>query len=235
MITVKKDAIKYKTPDGMQSVGVLANVGTFGVNAFKYAKTLKDLYKSAVFDIEELVIDCTNDLGNTIFSLESFLQSSKGLKKVTIKANMTEKSGNSDGFSMYHAFSQSELEVIDLSGLMPFKTYKIDYFLYNSKKVREVIGEFDLSGVIANVSDYAFSNALALEEIRLKKETLFYSISFGSCSLLSAISIQSIIDGLGDLTGQTARTITFHKDIEAKLTEEQKAQVTSKNWTLAFK
>lgn len=206
-----------------------------GVNTFKYAKTLKDIFKSAVFDVEEIVIDCTNDLGNEIFSLESIFQGVKGLKKVVIKANMTKKAGNSNGFTMYNAFSQNELEVIDLSGVTALNPYNIGYLLYNSQNVREVIGEFDMSNTQNDVSNYAFLGASALEEIRIKKETLFYSISFTSCSRLSDASRQSIIDGLGDLTGQTARTITFHKDIEAKLTEEQKAQVTSKNWNLAFK
>ena len=59
------------------------------------------------------------------------------------------------------------------------------------------------------------------------------SISFANSPLLSNTSIQNIIDGLEDLTGQTTQTITFHKDVKAKFTEEQIATITSKNWTLA--
>lgn len=51
--------------------------------------------------------------------------------------------------------------------------------------------------------------------------------------LLSDASVQNIIDVLADLTGQTAKVITFHADVKAKLTEEQIATITSKNWTLA--
>lgn len=50
--------------------------------------------------------------------------------------------------------------------------------------------------------------------------------------LLSDASVQNIIDVLADLTGQTAKVITFHADVFDKLTDEQKATITSKNWTL---
>ena len=53
-------------------------------------------------------------------------------------------------------------------------------------------------------------------------------------SLLSAESVQGVIDCLKDLTGATARTLTLHADVGAKLTEEQKANITAKNWTLVF-
>ena len=47
-------------------------------------------------------------------------------------------------------------------------------------------------------------------------------------SKLSAESVQSIIDGLA-IVG-TAQTLTLHSSIV--LTDEQKAQISSKNWTL---
>ena len=79
-----------------------------------------------------------------------------------------------------------------------------------------------------------FANCTSLRSMTVESGTIRATISFGSSSLLLDISIQSIIDGLADLTGSTAQAITFHKDIEAKLSDEQKAQITSKNWTLAF-
>ena len=63
--------------------------------------------------------------------------------------------------------------------------------------------------------------------------TICKSISFAESPLLSDASIQNIIDGLADLNEQTAQTLTFHKDVKAKLTEAQISQITSKNWTLA--
>ena len=38
---------------------------------------------------------------------------------------------------------------------------------------------------------------------------------------------------MGHLTGKTAKILTVHKDVEARMTEEQKATVRNKNWNLA--
>lgn len=59
------------------------------------------------------------------------------------------------------------------------------------------------------------------------------SILFNYCVSLSKESVQSIIDHLKDLTSETAQTLTLQPKVKANLTEEQKAQITSKNWTLA--
>lgn len=57
---------------------------------------------------------------------------------------------------------------------------------------------------------------------------------FNSCNLLDDETIQSIIDALKDLTGATAQTLTFHKDVGAKLTQAQKDAISAKNWTLVY-
>lgn len=79
----------------------------------------------------------------------------------------------------------------------------------------------------------AFGNCFALENITFTPLSIQKNIAFTDSPLLSSESIQSIIDGLADLTGQTAQTITFHSTVKNKLTEEQIASVTSKNWNIA--
>lgn len=64
--------------------------------------------------------------------------------------------------------------------------------------------------------------------------TIGQSLSFQWSPLLSVDSVQSIIDHLKDLTGATTQTLTFHKDVGARLTEAQKATITAKNWTLVY-
>ena len=59
------------------------------------------------------------------------------------------------------------------------------------------------------------------------------NIALNNSALLSEGSIQRVIDVLADLTGQATQTLTLHADVKAKLTEEQIATITSKNWTLA--
>ena len=73
----------------------------------------------------------------------------------------------------------------------------------------------------------------ALKNISFVAGCIKKSIWFARSDKLTDESIQSIIDGLADLTGQTAQTITFHTTIKNKLTEEQIASATSKNWNIA--
>ena len=64
--------------------------------------------------------------------------------------------------------------------------------------------------------------------------TIGVSISFPASSKLSNDSVQSIINALKDLTGQTAQTLTLHADVGANLTQAQKDAISAKNWTLAY-
>ena len=79
----------------------------------------------------------------------------------------------------------------------------------------------------------AFNACSALESVTFEG-VIGKSISFDASPLLNDASVQSIIDHLKDLTGATAQTLTFHADVGAKLTDEQKAAITAKNWTLAY-
>lgn len=79
-----------------------------------------------------------------------------------------------------------------------------------------------------------FNYCYALKEIRFVPNTIFIGIDFFYCRVLSNESVQSIIDGLADLTGATAQTIRFYSEVGAKLTDEQKATITAKNWTLVY-
>lgn len=90
----------------------------------------------------------------------------------------------------------------------------------------------DLSSANSNSSSQ-FNTCKALKEVRFVKNSVKTSLNFINSSLLSVESIQSIIDGLADLTGLETQTLTLHADVKTKLTEEQISQITYKNWTLA--
>ena len=79
----------------------------------------------------------------------------------------------------------------------------------------------------------AFNGCSKLQNITFEG-TIPISISFSSCSALSDISIENIITTLKDLTGQTAQTLTLHNTVGSKLTDEQKAIITAKNWELVY-
>jgi len=78
-----------------------------------------------------------------------------------------------------------------------------------------------------------FSGCPKLEELNCEGE-IPLSISFANCDKLTGASVQSIIDCLKDLTGQTAQALTLHATVGAKLTEAQKETIAAKNWTLAY-
>ena len=101
----------------------------------------------------------------------------------------------------------------------------------NRKNLESIIGDFDCSSV---TTFYAmFMNVFTIKEFFPKANTIKVSISFSGQSNLTDETIQAIIDGLADLTGQESQTVTFHADVKAKLTDEQISTITSKNWTLA--
>ena len=79
-----------------------------------------------------------------------------------------------------------------------------------------------------------FVGCLNLTNLIIVSGTFGSSVSFADSPLINEASRQSIINALADLTGQTAQTLTFHATVAAKLTEEQKATITAKNWTLVY-
>lgn len=89
--------------------------------------------------------------------------------------------------------------------------------------------------IVSEATTYnnTFGNATALENITFEG-VIGSTISFASCSKLTDASVQSIIDHLKDLTGQTAQTLTFHATVGGNLAEGQKAAIAARNWTLIF-
>lgn len=87
---------------------------------------------------------------------------------------------------------------------------------------------------IKTYSDW-FYNCKALEEINFTADSVIKAnISFVNSPLLTPASMDSIIGALKDLTGGTAQTLTLHATAGGKLTQEQKAAITAKNWTLVY-
>ena len=104
-------------------------------------------------------------------------------------------------------------------------------FVWKQVNIEEIVGELDCTSA-TNFSLW-LNTCRYLREIRIKEKTIFVSISFPDCNSLSDESIQSIIDGLADLTEQTSQTLTFNSNVKLRITEAQISQITSKNWTLA--
>ena len=91
----------------------------------------------------------------------------------------------------------------------------------------------DFSSATA-IGNYVCYLCNSLEEIRIVPGSIHDNLSFNTSGKLSAESVQSIFDGLADLTGATAKTLTFSTSTGRNLTEEQKASASAKNWTIAY-
>lgn len=79
-----------------------------------------------------------------------------------------------------------------------------------------------------------FYHLSRLEYVRFAPGTMEQSLNMSACAKLTYDSIQSVIDGLKDLTGASAKTLTFHANVGAKLTQAQKDAISAKNWTLVY-
>jgi hypothetical protein len=128
----------------------------------------------------------------------------KGIKKVTIKGNTN---GNVIDFTMSFRNS-ADLEIIDFTQLVA-KVGNGNSAFHTCRSLREIKGELDFTECTS--ANTMFQNCVALEEVRVKANSLKLSISFSASPSLSANSIQSIIDGLAIV--ETAQTLTLPKTL----------------------
>lgn len=127
----------------------------------------------------------------------------------------------------------NELEKVDLTGAVAvIRPTKMTRAFYYRTTLREILGALDVS----RCTDFsnAFIRCDVLETVQFQPGTINKSISVADSSKLTDESIQSVLDGLADLTGVTAQTLTLHAAVGAKLTDAQKAAASAKNWTLSY-
>lgn len=92
-----------------------------------------------------------------------------------------------------------------------------------------------ISNSVTSISDNAFQFTLNITSLKLENgfnASLTLSSWWGTL-MLTAENMIAMFEALADLTGQTAKTLKIGAKNLAKLTNEQKAIATNKNWTLA--
>ena len=95
----------------------------------------------------------------------------------------------------------------------------LGYTSLHRAKMRSIIGDETIDSVLAN-------NTTALKGLKV-------GLCLYSYTNLDRASLRAVINGLADLTGQTSQTLTLGATLMTKLTEEDIAIATSKNWTLS--
>jgi hypothetical protein len=197
--------------------------GKIDGNVLLYAVSLPS-YANAVFpDGYELTLNIPNFVPQASGADMNF-GVAKGIKRLKLVSTPSDATIN-----LSTAFNNSSIEELDMSEFHCNIKVMVSTFL-QCRNLREIKGELNLTSATFNT--YEFYNCTALEEIRIKAGTIYKSVAFAQSSKLSAESIQSIVDGLADLTGQTAQKITLHTTVLLQLSEEQLFAITAKNWTM---
>lgn len=171
-----------------------------------------------VLNIPNLLISVNTGSFNYTF------RSTTGLESITLKCTTRGVAMNAHG-----AFSRcSDLKFLDLSEFNTTFGPSTDVF-YHCTRLEEIRGEIENTTTIWTLW---FASCVKLREVRFKANSIKGDLNISGSPLLSAESVQSIVDGLADMTGGTSYKLTLHADVKAKLTEEQLATIAAKNWTM---
>lgn len=119
---------------------------------------------------------------------------------------------------MRYMFALTKIQSLDLTNWEVNASVKMNEIFWRLPSLISVVGdrtiEEVLEGDISAIKNCHF--ALKLNETNLDRA-----------------SLRAIINGLADLTEQTAKTLTLGATLRAKLTEEDIAIATSKNWSIS--
>ena len=113
----------------------------------------------------------------------------------------------------------SSLKQLNISGWNAENVTLINYMSYKSNNIVSYVGGRTIDEVISN--NIGILNGLKVSG----------SYIFGNNA--NRASLRALINGVADLTGQTAKTLSFITTLKGKLTEEDIAVATAKNWTIS--
>jgi hypothetical protein len=197
--------------------------GGSGIDLMSYAKTIS--FDSSFSEITEPVV---LHLEKAISLNQAFYNVYLHCPKITIYVSNS-CTNMSQVFRYGAGDTTSTVEEIEIIGdTSNVTTY--NQMFNNRNSIKRILGDFDF-GKCTNVINM-FSRNCNLEEFYPVANTIKISIDFASCSKLIDASIQAIINGLADLTGQTAQTISWHTSVLERLTDEQYQMIFDKNWTV---
>lgn len=217
--------------DDVYAAGKAAGGGS-GVDYSMYAKQIQ--LRPAAITQENVTFDLDNATTLAMF-FNSTLEADDNVSVKNITVNCPNKiEAMNAAFFCNRTYNDNVLEKVTLNvDTSACSTIRLAF--RGCRALKTIDGTpLDLSKCTAsNSTENAFQYCYALQDVGFAKETIQVNTSFANSSLLSDESIQSIIDGLADLTGGTAQTLTLHADVKAKLTDEQKTTITNKGWLLA--
>lgn len=208
----------------------IGEISSGGTDYLKYATTAKfnnlNLFESSTVELNiSLVKDYSSMISDTVANTTVEHLIINGATNGIITTALS-------GFNANTTAKDTKLKRITFNCVFS-KCARFDVMLANRNALEIIDGipiNFSSATTIGNFN----SGNYFLKEIRVVEKTIKVSIAFSNTANLSDDSVQSIIDGLADLTGGTQQTLTFSSGVGSKLTDEQKAIITSKNWGLVY-
>jgi surface protein len=192
-----------------------------------------------VFSYNTLIKKINADDWNTsnIKSISSAFAFCSNLKEIHCKnwdvSNVTNFSG---------AFRNTTVEILDISkwDVVAGKNFD-NMFIYTNVPIMD-FRNWNMSNATSVNSMFnlmyftrSFVGGLTINEVITDDLSCLKGLSLSlniSQPPLDRASLRAVINGLADLTGQTAKTLTLGATLIAKLTEEDIAIATNKNWTI---
>ena len=219
---------------GIQEINLSPNICELKNNVFSDCKDLEIInisenttivLGSSVFskcvslknDVANNILNHTTRMGTSIFNGCTFL------------TNITTKFSVNSMFQECTNLQCCEItdSVIKMAGRMFYKCTSLETVILPS-----TITSADSNSLTTTTSDYAFYNCTALKDVQLGQDWNM-SLRLNVSNNLTHDSMVAMFNSLKDLTGDTAKTLTLGSTNLAKLTDEEKAIATNKNWTLA--
>lgn len=205
----------YTAPEGVDGYSPVTVNVPMPDDLFKYSTKIEGQFIRAAFPEG---YELTLAVPNALTSLTEFIRQTTGLRKVTLNIPLTQSYKPT-----YFAYRNTDIEEIVFHDNIKFTD--LTYFVSQASSLVKIAGVMDLSESTNNAN--GFTSCPSLKEVRFKEGTITKSISFNSSSQLSDASIDSIVDGLASVSGQT---LTLNSSVLERLSAEQKATISGKGW-----
>jgi surface protein len=146
----------------------------------------------------------------------------------------------------YMFYECSSLTTVDLSGVNLNYINSIDYMFYGCISLKEVdLRRWNGSRLYyISVEDFSAGSGIinyvggkTIDEVISNNITILSGLKVGGSGIMSnyadRASLRALINGLADLSSTSSQTLSLGSTLTAKLTTEDIAVATAKNWTIA--
>ena len=223
-------------------IGTVSPGTTYG---YQYHCQLKEI------ELPEVTIYAPSGISNSYFILNAYID------RFTAPAVLTQydnSGGNMPWFSILDFSKTTNMTSLNAVGSTSYRlidkiyfgstasltTLKLGYTSIKELSIPQTVNTLELKNhymleklvIPSTVTSLALTYMYGLRELVIPNDFALAGINLTYSYYMTKESLVNILENLADLTGLTAKTITFGSVNLSKLTEEEKALATVKNWTL---